>query len=335
MKNTILITGASGFIGSHLIDEALRFDWDVYASVRSTSNKAYLTDKRIHFVELDFSSQQNLEVQLDDLTTSMGGFDYVIHNAGITYAPKKEDFYTVNTQYTKNLVQALQAKGLPRKKFVLISSLAIYGPGNADTFKPIHVNDAPAPISTYAKSKWQGEQFVRSLHSFPYLILNPTAVYGPRDRDFLGLVKMVKLGLEVSIGSYRQMTSLIYVKDLARVVIAATRSELQYRSFLISDGQAYDQRSLAQFVKRFLHRKTLRITLPLALFQLAVKAIDRCYSLLGTQPFLNEEKVKEISSANWLCDSDEIWQELKITPRHTLQTGLEETLKWYEEQKWI
>ncbi len=335
MKNTILITGASGFIGSHLVDEALRFDWDVYASVRATSSKAYLTDKRIHFIELDLSSQQKLEIQLDELISLMGGFDYVIHNAGITYAPKKEDFYTVNAQYTKNLVQALQAKGLPRKKFVLISSLAVYGPGNADTFKPIHVNDAPAPISTYAKSKWQGEQFVQSLQSFPYLILNPTAVYGPRDRDFLGLVKMVKMGFELSIGRYRQMTSLIYVKDLARVVMAATLSELNHRSFLISDGNGYDQKLLAQFVKQYLHRQTWRITIPLAMFQLAVKAIDRCYSVLGTQPFLNEEKVKEISSANWLCDGTEIWEELKIKPQHSLEIGLKETLKWYEEQKWI
>lgn len=335
MKNTILITGASGFIGSHLIDEALRFDWDVYASIRSTSSKDYLTDKRIHFIELDFSFQEKLEVQLDNLVASMGGFDYVIHNAGITYAPKKEDFYTVNAQYTKNLVQALHAKGLPRKKFVLISSLAVFGPGNAATFKPIHVNDTPAPISTYAKSKWLGEQSVRSLHSFPYLIINPTAVYGPRDRDFLGLVKMVKLGLEISIGRYRQMTSLIYVKDLARVVIAATQSELRHRSFLISDGHAYDQRSLTQFIKGFLHRKTLCITIPLSLFQMIVKSIDRCYSLVRSQPFLNEEKVKEISSANWLCDSSEVWKELQLTPDYLLEKGMIETLRWYKEKKWI
>ncbi|MEK6781608.1 MAG: NAD(P)-dependent oxidoreductase [Bacteroidota bacterium] len=335
MKNKVLITGASGFIGSFLVEAALHQGFEVWAGIRHTSSREYLRDERIKFIELDFSSEENLKKEITSLVEEHGGFDYVIHNAGITYAPKKKDFIQVNYSYTKNLTNAILTSGMSMEKFVLISSLAALGPGNSETFEPIKISDAPHPISTYGKSKLMAEQHLRSLSSFPYLIINPTAVYGPRDKDFLGFIKLINHGFEFYVSSNRQMISLLYVKDLAKAVMLAMKSPSQNHSYLISDGFDYDKEQLGEIIKKILGKKTLKYKLPATPFRWAIKGIETIYLMFGKQPFLNVEKVNEISSANWKCDSEEIWRDIRTSPEFTLEKGMEETLDWYKENGWI
>lgn len=335
MKSKILITGASGFIGSFLVEEALHQGFDVWACIRSTSSRAYLKDERIKFIELDLSSQEDLNSKMISLFKALGGFDYVIHNAGITYAPQKKDFIQVNYSNTKNLTNAIRTSGMCLEKFVLISSLAALGPGNSETFEPIKISDTPHPISTYGKSKLMAEQHLRSLSSFPYLIINPTAVYGPRDKDFLGLIKLIRHGFEFYIGSNRQMISLLYVKDLARAVMLAMKSPVRNHSYLISDGFDYDKEQLGEVIKKILGKKTVKYKLPGTPFRWAIKGIEIIYLLFGKQPFLNIEKVSEVSNANWKCNSEEIWADLRTSPEFTLKKGMVETLDWYKENGWI
>src|SRR5947207_10984211 len=125
----ILITGASGFIGSSLIEEGLRRGYEVYAGIRKTSSRNYLSDQRIKFFELDFSDASKLEKQVKEFSDAHGQFDFVIHNAGITKAKQISDYFTVNFQYTKHLVDALNESGNTPEKFVYMSSLAAIGPG--------------------------------------------------------------------------------------------------------------------------------------------------------------------------------------------------------------
>lgn len=335
MKSKILITGASGFIGSFLVEEALQQGFDVWAGIRPTSSREYLKDERIKFVELNLSSQENLKKEILSLVEEHGSFDYVIHNAGITYAPQKRDFIQVNYTNTKNLTNAIRTSGMSLKKFVLISSLAALGPGNSETFEPIEISDTPHPISTYGKSKLMAEQHVRSLSSFPYLIINPTAVYGPRDKDFLELIKLIRHGFEFYIGSNSQMISLLYVKDLARAVMLAIKSPVRNHSYLISDGFDYDKEQLGEVIKKILGKKTMKYKLPGTPFRWAIKGIETIYLLFGKRPFLNFEKVIEISSANWKCNSEEIWRDIRASPEFTLKKGMVETLDWYKENGWI
>lgn len=330
MKSKVLITGASGFIGSFLAEEALRQEYEVYAGIRPTSSREHLKDPRIRFVELDFSSKATLERQL-----SAAGFDYVVHNAGITYAHRKEDFEKVNSVYTKNLAEALQATGHPLKKFVLISSLAAYGPGNPATFQPVRSADARKPISSYGKSKLKAEEHLQSMSGFPYLILNPTAVYGPRDKDFFEFVKLVSRGFEPYIGTHRQMISLVYVEDLARAVIRAMGSAAINRSFIISDRSAYDKEKLGEVIRTTLGRKTFKIKLPAAPLRAVIAGVEGIYSLFGKQPFLNTDKVNEISAPNWLCDSDEFWNAMGAVPEYNLERGIRATVAWYKEKGWL
>ncbi|HEU5289707.1 MAG TPA: NAD(P)-dependent oxidoreductase [Cyclobacteriaceae bacterium] len=335
MKNKVLITGASGFIGSFLVEEALHQGFEVWAGIRNTSSREYLKDNRIKFVELNLSSEESLKKKIISLVDQHGAFDYVIHNAGITYAPIKKDFIQVNYSYTKNLTNAIRTSGIPLKKFVLISSLAALGPGNSETFEPIKISDTPHPISTYGKSKLMAEQHLRSLHSFPYLIINPTAVYGPRDKDFLGLIKLIRHGFEFYIRGNRQMISLLHVKDLARAVMLAMKSPVRNQSYLISDGFDYDKEQLGEVIKKILGKRTVKYKLPATPLRWAMKGIETIYLLFGKQSFLNVEKVNEISSANWKCNSEEIWRDIRTSPEFTLEKGMEETLDWYKENGWI
>ncbi len=331
----VLITGASGFIGSFLVEEALRQGFDVYAGVRQTSSREYLRDERVKFFELDLFSEPSLQKQFSGFIKESGGFDYVIHNAGITYAKTVDDFIKVNYDCTRNLTSALQASAMPLKKFVLISSLAVFGPGDGSTYRPIEISDIRQPISAYAKSKLMAEQHVKSLPAFPYLILNPTAVYGPRDKDFLELVKMISSGLEFYIGYNRQMISLVYVKDLARVVVLAMKSPKISHSYLISDGAEYDKEYLSDVLKKILNKRTVQLRMPAVPLRWIIAFIEKIYSVFAKRPFLNVEKLNEISSANWLCQSAEIWNDVKSSPEFGLEKGMEETCSWYKENGWI
>jgi len=336
MKNKILITGASGFIGSYLVEEALKQGFEVYAGIRRTSNKQFLQDKRIHFLELSFSSTSKLKQQLIAAKQLYGSFDYVVHNAGVTQANKKEDFFKVNCGYTKNLVSALKASDMHLQKFVLISSLAAYGPGDSETFAPIELGQKQEPISVYGKSKLCAEEFIRSSNLFPYLVINPTAVYGPRDKDFLEFVKLINKGIEPYIGIHKQMISLIYVKDLSRSVINLVGSPISNQSYIVSDGLDYLKDELGAAVKSVLDNRTLKIKIPAIPIRVVIAAIEKIYQLfLGTFPFLNTDKVKEISSPNWLCNSSKLWNDISSSPNYYLEAGMKETIEWYKENNWL
>ncbi len=335
MKNKVLITGASGFIGSFLVEEAFRQGHEVYAGIRKSSSRAYLQDERIHFIELDLSSQEALEKQFAELLKGPGAFDYVVHNAGITFAQGKDDFLRVNYEYTRNLTNALQACGLPLKKFVLISSLAAFGPGHDKTFAPINVSDTQRPISSYGRSKLKAEEHVKSLSDFPYLILNPTGVYGPRDKDFHVFMKLINKGFEPYIGASRQMISVLYVKDLARAVVLSMASSSVRRSYLVSDGAGYDKEDLGTTIRTILGRKTFKIKLPMVPLRWVISVVEKMYLLFGRQPFLNVEELNEISSANWLCESDQVWSDLGTSPEFSLEQGIRETIMWYKENNWL
>ena len=145
------MTGASGFIGSFIVEEALRQGMETWAAVRGSSSRQYLQDERIHFIELNLSSQEELEMQLKGHQ-----FDYVVHAAGVTKCLKKEDFRRVNTEGTKNLVRALMALEMPLERFVYISSLSVFGAiREQQPYQDIREDDTPKPNTAYEASSRQ------------------------------------------------------------------------------------------------------------------------------------------------------------------------------------
>lgn len=327
----ILITGASGFIGSTLVEEALKYsDWEVHAGVRSTSSKKYLTDKRIHFFEMSFTEVADLIRKLD-----AEKFDYIIHNAGATAVPKKEDYFRINTDYVKNLVQAQQATGQHLKKFVFMSSLAAYGPADNFINKKVSAEQEPQPIDTYGESKLAAERFLQQQMDWPYLIFRPTAVFGPRDKDIFQFFEIINKGLEAYIGRHQQEATFIYVKDLVRLVIDAVRSEVKRKSYFVSDGNIYPTEDLGKHAKALLDKKTIKLKIPTGVVKLLATALEAGGKLTGTYPALNKEKVKILSAASWHCDVEPLRKDFNFQPQYNLETGLTETLNWYKENKWL
>jgi UDP-glucose 4-epimerase len=336
MKKKLLITGSSGFIGSFLVEEAIHKGYEVFAGIRRTSSKQFLQHEGLKFFELDFSSPEHLQNALLEFKDQYGNLDLVIHNAGITKAKQPADFYTVNFEYTKSLAEAIINTGMNLEKFVLVSSLASFGPGREAMMEPIKVSDLPRPISGYGDSKLKAAEYISSIKAFPYVIVHPTGVYGPRDKDFFQFIKLVSRGIEPYIGSHKQALSFIYVKDLAKAIVGVLGSGIKDCSYLVSDRKGYDKEQIGVEAKYNLGKRTLKLRLPLRLMKAAVKTNDSIQQLLYKRlPFINSEKLTEISSANWLCNSDEIWEHINDAPRYDLKSGVAETIQWYKENKWL
>ncbi len=332
---TILITGASGFIGSFLAEEALDRGMKVIAAVRGTSSRKYLQDNRIVFVELDFSSAANLAGKLEKLVSEFGKIDYVVHNAGITKAPKEDDYLEINTRFTQNFLDALiRAKAIP-SKFVYMSSLAAYGPGNPVTMEPIKDKHIPAPLTAYGKSKLLAENAIKARQDIPWAIIRPTAVFGPREKEIFALFKIVNRHLHPWIRVKNQKMSFIYVKDLVRAVLDAAVSPLSARSYFISDGQTYQGNVFGEYVKKVLGKKALDIPVSGKLMKAIARLLEMLTALVGKTPGLNSEKAVELGSVNWTCDISPAVTELNFKPHYTLGSAIEETAVWYKKEGWL
>ena len=334
MKN-ILITGASGFIGSFLVEEGLKKKYSVWAGIRKSSSREYLQDPEIKFLEIDFSSPEKITGTLNDCKAKNLHFDYIIHNAGITKSGKKEEYFNVNSQNTRNFIEALVQTGMVPQKFIYISSLAAFGPGNPETMEPVRLTDVPKPIEIYGRSKLDAEKYISGLSDFPWIIIRPTGVYGPREKDYYVFFKTMNSGLETYIGSKKQILTFIYVKDLVRVIYLALESAIVRKSYFVSDGKEYDTKEFAAITKRILQKKTVKIVVPTPVVKYLALGLEKLYGLWGTIPTLNSDKFNVLSSQNWKCETEPLQKDFNFKADYDLEKGVMETIDWYKKEKWL
>jgi nucleoside-diphosphate-sugar epimerase len=334
MKN-VLITGASGFIGSFLVEEGLKQGFRVYAGLRRSSSRKYLQDPRIQFIEFDFSSREKILETLNHCKQENLQFHYIVHNAGVTKAKKKEDFYNVNCRNTRNFIEALIESDMVPDKFLFISSLAAFGPGNPDTGEPVRLTDEPKPIELYGKSKLEAERYITSLKDFPWLIIRPTGVYGPKETDYFVFFQTINRGMEPYIGFKKQVLTFIYVRDLARLVFLALSSTYVYKSWFVSDGKEYPSELFAEITKKALGKRTFRFTVPLFIVKTIATVGENVAGLFGSIPTLNTDKYNVLKSTNWRCEVEPLEKDLGFKAEYDLERGVAETLAWYKKEGWI
>jgi nucleoside-diphosphate-sugar epimerase len=332
----ILITGASGFIGGALVNEAFDKGFEVWVGVRKESSGECLKNPLIHRIHLDYDHLEVLCMQVAGFASQNGSWDYVIHCAGITKCAVASDYDRINFSYSKNLVDALFSTGNAPLKFLYMSSLAACGPGDEKHYAKIRLEDPPRPNSSYGRSKILAEQYIQSFPNFPYIILRPTGVYGPGDRDYYVLMKSVHSGFEFTVGLKPQMLNFIYIKDLVNVCFAALESPLVNKVWFVADGDVYTSDAFTDLLKKVLQKKmVLKIRFPLAVVKVVSLFAGLLCHFTRKPSLIHPDKYQIMKQRNWSCDSSSLEKDLGFKAAYNLKRGLEETVEWYKEKGWL
>ena len=342
----ILITGASGFIGSFMVSEGLDRGYEVWAGVRRSSSRQYLTDPRIRFAELDLGNRQRLEQQLMALRQDMDGhgWDYVIHAAGATKSLRREGFFRTNTEGTQNLVMALETCGMRPARFVFVSSLSIFGAikeqlGTDGHYPAITDADTPKPNTAYGQSKWEAEQWLATQTELPWVVLRPTGVYGPRERDYFLMAQSIKQHTDFAVGYKPQEITFVYVADVVQAAYLACErpaAEVVHHAFFLSDGQSYHSRAFSDLLQQEIGtRHVLHIKAPLWFLRAVCAVNGTVCQWMGKLTTLNMDKYHILAQRNWNCDIEPARKHLGFEPQWNLEAGVRESVRWYKEAGWL
>lgn len=335
-KASVLITGASGFIGSFLVEGGLQKGMEVWAGMRKSSSRRYLRDSRIQFIELDLAQTPHLLQQLEAHKRLHGKWDYIIHCAGVTKCKNKEEFQKGNYLSTCNLIEALQILEMVPRQFIYLSSLSVFGPVHEKRYLPITDDDIPLPNTAYGSSKLQAECYIQSLPGFPYVIFRPTGVYGPREKDYFLMAKSVKNHIDFAAGFKKQDLTFLYVKDLVKAVYLAISNNIVRRAYFVSDGKVYSSRAFSDFIQKELgNKRVMHLKCPLFILKVVSLLAEITASVLGKSSTLNADKYKIMKQRNWQCDITPLVQELGYHAEYDLERGVKEMIAWYKKEGWL
>lgn len=324
-KERILITGASGFVGSFIAEEALRRELEVWVVVRKSSSLQYLQDDRLHIVFSDLSS-------VEQIVKALGGqvFDYVIHAAGCTKTLNTNTFFRVNTDGTANLCRAIMQTSPQVKRFVFISSLSIFGPvRDRQPYTEILDTDTPQPNTAYGKSKLAAEEWLRRNCTVPFTILRPTGIYGPREKDYMMMADSIRKHVDIASGLTKQDITFIFVQDVVQAVFKSMQSPTSIgKAYFLSDGEVYDSREFSDLIKAELGIKwVLRLVMPLWALRIVCAVTDMVSHITGKVNTLNNDHYAILAQRNWRCDITPARRDFGYEPEWKLSRGVKEMLR--------
>ena len=316
----VLVTGGTGFVGSHLIDRLLEDpDVEIYALVRNPAKAPWPRDiRRLHLLTGDLLNIPSLPA----------GLSAVVHLAGQTKAFKSSRYYTVNQAGTASLIRALAARA-ETPKFIQVSSQAAAGPSTKG--RPVREGDTPRPLSPYGLSKLAAEEEVLKFAvRFPVVILRPGAIYGPRDEDFLEFFRWVNKGVLPLFGPAGQCLSLCYVGDVVRAVLVAVKSEVPSGEiFNIASAQPTSWRELGRAAAAVLGRRVRLVRIPGWSVFMAAVAAEGLGRMRQRPTAVNLSKYKDMKAEEWVMDVRKARDMLGFEALTALEDGLKETLGWY------
>jgi len=332
MKKKIFITGASGFVGSHLVEHVYDQGFEVHAAVRASSNTASIQPFVHKFVSLDFTNVDALKTHFDQEQ-----YNYIIHAAALTKAKDPALMQEVNVGYTHNILTAAFAADMPLERVCFVGSLAAIGPVPYAEVSPIMEDSPYHPLTVYGRSKQAAEEMIKkNFADKPISVIRPTAVYGPREKDLFILFDTLNKGLDPYIGKKPQKLSFVYVKDLVEVILQAcllSQEGLQF--YNISDGNSYSKYALADVFKHTFAKNPLRLHIPLVLVSLIAKVAQLLYKNTTKTPVIYPERLGELTAENWNCSIQKAKNKLNYIPKYDLSKGLTETLNWYKANNWL
>ena len=326
----VLITGATGFVGSHVVDVLLERGHEVFFIARSTSNMRWLDGKSVTRVEGSL-------FDVESLRHAVTGMDALIHVAGLTAAKNEAEFRRGNLDATQNLIDAVRAYNPGLQRFVHTSSLTVCGPAPSLEQPRTEDHDDLRPLTAYGRTKKLAEDAVRAASDIPWTIVRPPAVYGPRDAAILSFFQAVHKGLATLIGFGDSRVSLVHARDLARgIVLAMEAPAAHQQTYFITSDEFYSWPQIVDVTKTAMSKSfVLPLRLPHALVLGIAGTVGFFGKLSGKPPVLDYEKGLDLIQPYWICSSDKARRELGYTQEVSLEDGIRETVQWYREYKWL
>ncbi|MEJ5261894.1 MAG: NAD(P)-dependent oxidoreductase [Ignavibacterium sp.] len=327
-KQIAVVTGGTGFVGSHLVDLLFEKGYEVRCITRKSSDLRWLKDKDVKIFDCGLYDKEALKEIIKDA-------DYVYHVAGVVKSKTKEGYFRGNVDTTRTLIEAALESKSNLKRFLVVSSQTVTGPSLDG--KPVNEETDCHPITTYGKSKLEEEKLVLSYKDkLPITICRAPAVYGERDTEIFIYFKTFSKGLTTTIGFNEKKLSLIHVLDLVNgFYLAATNEKSKGQIYFISSEEFYTWPQINDITSKIIGKKPIVIKVPHFLVY-TIAAIAQFAAVFSSKPAtLNIEKAKDITQQYWICDTSKAVRELGYHQKISIEEGIRRTIEWYRKMKWI
>lgn len=324
-----VVTGANGFVGSHLVDLLLEKGHKVRCIVRKSSNLRWLENKNVEIYDCGLFDKDGLKNVLKDA-------DYLFHVAGVVKAKNEEGYRKGNVETTKNLLDVILDVNHKIKRVIIVSSQTAAGPNKLG--EHVNENTIPHPITRYGKSKLEQENLAKTyMDKIPISIVRAPAVFGERDTEiYLVFRTYKKMRLMTLIGFNRKELSLIYVKDLVKgIYLSAITDKAANETFFIGSEKQYTWQEIGKIIAKVFGQKALTLRIPHSIV-FAVAAVAQFFSYFSKNAAtFNIEKAKDFVQEAWTMDISKAKNDLNFREDYTLEEALTNTISWYRDNKWL
>lgn len=335
MRERVLIVGAGGFVGGFLAEEGLRRGYEVWAGLRHSTSRKYLTDKRLKFIEFDFDDPASLAGTMASTLPEGEKWDWIVYNLGATKCLRFSDFSRINAGILRSFLEALKESGKIPGRFLYMSSLSAVGIGDEKGGKPFTEEMIPQPDTRYGASKLKAEMEL-TMSGIPYIIFRPTGIYGPRDHDYYLMFESIAKGFDFSVGYRRQYLSFIYVEDLARAVFDALEHGKTGEVYNIAEEQVYSQAEFRRMAADVIGKK---MVIPMKMPLWAVKGVswvaEKIGIIKGKPSTLNTDKFRIMKQRNWAVSTDKAARDFGFRAQVPLSEGIRRSVEWYRKEGWL
>lgn len=321
------VTGANGFVGSHLVDYLIEKGHEVHAIVRPSSDLKWLEGKNVQLHHCGLGNVAELQAAIQ-------GAHYIFHIAGVVKVPTKADFMRGNAEMTRNVMEA--AAHTPTIKRVLVTS-SMAATGYAEFGSSVDETSPLRPIEPYGESKVAQEEVAKEYADrVPSTIVRPPGVYGPRDTEIFAFFKAINNGVSVMMGFKPKEMSLIHVRDLVQgMYLAATNENSIGEVYFLGSLERYDWKQLGEIASKAMNKKTIPIKIPHVVLFILGFFCQILESWFGMNMDLNKDRAYRITRPSWYCSSDKAVKELGFQQTVSIEDGFKSTIDWYKENGWL